>query len=73
MADAPEQPLGVTESFRTHTPPGSHVETLELTHEHGEELRRQWPHLPSTAPARSVHHIASRAHRPENGAWGHAR
>ena len=39
MADAPEQPPGVTESSRTHAPPGPHVETPKLTCEHGEDLR----------------------------------
>ena len=38
--DAPERPLGVTESFWTHAPPGPHTETPELTREHGEDLRR---------------------------------
>ena len=38
-ADTPEQPLGVTESFRTHAPSGPHAETPELTREHGEDLR----------------------------------
>ena len=73
MADAPEQPLGVTESSRTHAPLGPHGETPELTHEHGEDLQRQWPHQPPTAPARSAHHTVPRAHRPVNGARGHAR
>jgi len=39
MMDAPEQPLGATESSRTHAPPGPHTKTPELTCEHGEELR----------------------------------
>ena len=73
MADAPEQPPGVTESSRTHALPGPHTETSELTREHEEELRRQWPHQPPTAPTRSAHHTAPRAHRPASGAWGHAR
>ena len=38
MADAPKQPSGVTGSSRTHTPPGPHAETPELTCEHGEDL-----------------------------------
>ena len=40
VADALKQPLGVTESFRTHAPPGPHAETPELTREHRENLRR---------------------------------
>ena len=72
-ADAPEQPLGVTESFRTHALPGPHAKTPEITREHGEGLRRQWPHQPPTAPVHSAHHTAPRAHRPVNGAWGRAR
>ena len=39
-ADDTERPLGVTESFWTHAPPGPHAETPELTREHGEDLRR---------------------------------
>ena len=39
MADALEQPPGVTESSQTHAPLGPHAETLELTREHGEDLR----------------------------------
>ena len=73
MMDAPEQPLGVTESFRTHAPPGPHAGTFELTREHGEDLRRQWPHQPPTAPTRLAYHTAPRAHRPASGARGHAR
>ena len=73
MADAPEQPLEVMESSRTHAPPSPHMEAPELTREHEEELRRQWPHQPPTAPARSVHHTAPRAHRPANGAQGRTR
>ena len=44
MTNAPEQPPGATESSRTHAPLGPHAETPELTREHGEDLRRQWPH-----------------------------
>ena len=40
MTDAPELPPGVTESTRTHAPSGPHVETHELTREHGEDLQR---------------------------------
>ena len=40
MADALEQPQGATESLQTHTPPGPHAETPELTGEHGEDLQR---------------------------------
>ena len=40
MTDASEQPPGATESSRTHAPPGPHTEALELTREHGEDLRR---------------------------------
>ena len=39
VADALEQPPRVTESFRTHSPPGPHTETPELTREHREDLR----------------------------------
>ena len=39
MADAPGQPSGVTESLQTHAPLGPHVETPELTCEHGEDLQ----------------------------------
>ena len=39
VADALEQPLGVTESFRTHAPLGPHAGTPELTREHREDLR----------------------------------
>ena len=68
MTDAPEQPPGAMESSRTHAPPGPHTETSELTREHEEELRRQWPHQPPTAPARSARYAAPRARGPANGA-----
>ena len=73
MTDAPEQPLGATESSRTHASPGPHTETSELTREHEEELQRQWPHQPPTMPARSARYAAPRARGPANGARGHAR
>ena len=73
MADAPEQPPGATESSWTHAPLGPHMETSELTREHEEELRRQWPHQPPTAPARSARYTAPRALGPASGAPGHAR
>ena len=38
-ADAPERPLGVMESFRTHALSGPHAGTPELTREHREDLR----------------------------------
>ena len=73
MVGAPEQPLGAIESFWTHAPSGPHVGTPELTREHGEDLRRQWPHQPLTAPTRSAHYTAPHAHRPASGAQGRAR
>ena len=41
MTDAPKQPPWAMESSWTHAPPSPHAETPELTHEHGEELRRR--------------------------------
>ena len=72
MTDAPEQPLGATESSRTHAPPGPHTKTSELTREHEEELRRQWPHQPPTTPVRSARYAAPWARGPANGAQGRA-
>jgi len=73
MTDALEQPPGATESSWSHAPPGPHTETSELTCEHEEELRRQWPHQPPTAPARSARYTAPRARGPANDARGRAR
>ena len=73
MTDALEQPPGITESARTHAPPGPHAETPELTCEHGEELRQRWLHQPPTALARSAHHAVPRAHKSASDARGHAR
>ena len=73
MADPPGHPPMEAEFSRTHAPPGPHAETPELTPEHGEELRQRWLHQPPTALARLAHHAAPHAHRPANGAWGHAR
>ena len=39
MTDALKQPLGAKESSWTHAPPGPHTEALELTREHGQDLR----------------------------------
>ena len=72
MTDALGQPPGATESSQTHAPLGPHTETSELTREHEEELRRQWPHQPPTAPARSACYTTPRAHGPANGTRGHA-
>ena len=72
MTDAPRQLPGAMESSRTHAPPGPHTETSELTREHEEELRRQWPHQPPTALARSTRYTAPRARGPVNSARGHA-
>ena len=41
MADAPGHPSAEAESSQTHTPLDPCTETLELTWEHGEELRQQ--------------------------------
>ena len=73
MADALEQPPGVMESSQAHAPPGPRVETPELTREHGEDLRRQWPHQPPTAPSCSARYTTPRARGPTNGARGRAR
>ena len=73
MANTLGDPPAKAESSQTHTSPDSRAETPELTREHGEALRQQWLHQPPTAPARSTHHIAPRAHRPASGAQGHAR
>ena len=73
MADPLGHPPTEAEFTQTHAPLGPHAETLELTREHREELRQQWLHEPSTTPARSAHHTMPRAHRPVNGARGHAR
>ena len=73
MVDALGQPSVVTEYLQTHTPPDPHAKTIELTREHGEELRQQRLNQPPTTPAPSAHHTTPRAHRPASGARGHAR
>ena len=73
MTDPLGHPPMEAEFSWTHAPPSPHAETPELTREHGEDLRRQWPYQPPTAPVRSAHHTTPRAHRPTNDARGHAR
>jgi len=73
MVDLLGHPPIEAEFSWTHTPPGPHAETPELTPEHGEELRQRWLHQPPTALACSVHHAVPRAHRLVNGARGRVR
>ena len=68
MVETPGHPPAEAESSQTHTSSNSHAETLELTWEHGEELRQQWLHQPPTARARLAHHTAPCAHKPVSGA-----
>ena len=70
MADPPGHPPAEAESSRTHTSPDPHAETPELTREHGEDLRRQWPHQPPTTLVSSVRYTAPHARGPVNGARG---
>ena len=70
MADHPGHPPVEAESSRTHTSPNPHAETLELTLEHGEELRQRWLHQPPTTSAHPAHHTAPHEHRPVGDAGG---
>ena len=72
MADALGQPPVVVESTQTHTPPDPRVGALTSAQAHAEELRQRRQNQPPPAPARSVQHVAPRAHDPTGGARGHA-